>query len=110
MKSQDLRIGNLIKTRERNPCLADAIPVTAELLLDIAVMERRNIPVPYDPIPLTEEWLTELGVRQFGMNKFEHIETGWDLSCSYDLRYVHQIQNLCFALTNCELEWKSKWR
>lgn len=57
-------------------------------------------------IPLTEEWLNKLGVKQIAMNKFKHISSGLDLECSYELKYVHQLQNLYFALTGKELQLK----
>jgi hypothetical protein len=55
------------------------------------------------PIPLTEEWLERCEVKQLAMNKFEHLPTGLDLECSYELKYVNQLQNLYFALTQQEL-------
>jgi hypothetical protein len=61
----------------------------------------------FDPILLTAEILDRLGVKQYGMNSFEHLPSGLDLYCSYELKYVHQLQNLYYALTLTELEWKN---
>lgn len=80
------------------------------------------------PIPITEEWLIKLGferkskdnefvwVTKFYM--FLNIDSGWYFRYKFDgfisfcfgdlfvkeLRYVHQLQNLYFALTEEELE------
>ena len=71
------------------------------------------------PIPLTEEWLEKLGfeclytddehyfyidsIRGFYVNSnFQNID------CEYDLKYVHQLQNLYFALTNEELTYEQQ--
>lgn len=88
--------------------------------------------IDMDPIPLTEEWLIELGFKK-GNNSFYH-KNGWlDVSLptvhySFDIwrgnedypttsdwseiplnvDYVHQLQNLYFALTGKELELKSE--
>tara|TARA_R110000796_G_scaffold104011_2_gene213520 strand:- start:2008 stop:2259 length:252 start_codon:yes stop_codon:yes gene_type:complete len=80
-------------------------------------MEEINGQERYSPIPLTEQWLIDFGVL-FGFNhlgSWYEIEMGLD---GYHLRlctgigmskyigsinYVHQLQNLYFALTGIEL-------
>lgn len=81
----------------------------------------------YQPIPLTEEWLVKFGFwnevmdwyldYKIGFNKDtlqvdrEYSNEGeWEISTLYPaskwlttIKYVHQLQNLFFALTNKEL-------
>jgi hypothetical protein len=68
----------------------------------------------YEPIPLTEEWLLKFGFEEWDKNAWQK---GFDLSIHkidsifwYNnnginvlIKYVHQLQNLCFALTGEEL-------
>ncbi len=72
------------------------------------------------PIPLTEEWLLRFGFEWYGRI------TGWTINehsinekngcfefCinkefSVELKYVHQLQNLYFALTGEELTLKTE--
>ena len=71
-----------------------------------------------EPIPLTEEWLLKFG---FEMYEFDHKANQfrfkerlivyidgflYDHGTSVKLQYVHQLQNLSFALTNEELTIK----
>lgn len=75
----------------------------------------------YSPIPLTEEWLLRFGFKKAGTS-FIHscglkyhspgIQSGttgygnwfaWGIKPIYGVRYVHQLQNLYFALTGEEL-------
>jgi hypothetical protein len=88
----------------------------------------------YQPIPLTEEWLLKFGFEfrdtnkqygwylevsinrvltwchskeinlEFDLEDYNYNNTLFDFNC----QYVHQLQNLYFALTNEELTWKSK--
>jgi hypothetical protein len=77
----------------------------------------------FKPIPLTEEWLLKLGLEKIGIWTFSlnlvgnldliyySGEKGWSIGLkSYsdfsNLKYVHQLQNLYFALTGKELKIK----
>ena len=79
----------------------------------------------FKPIPLTEEWLLKFGFGNgvvkggfsFDKNKLSiHLKstsypngrTYFNSWCilEYAIQYVHQLQNLYFALTNTELEIK----
>jgi hypothetical protein len=74
----------------------------------------------FKPIELTEEWLLKLGLEKIGIWTFSLNlvgnldliyylgEKGWSIGLkSYsdfsNLKYVHQLQNLYFALTGEEL-------
>ena len=68
------------------------------------------------PIELTEEWLIKFGFKKMNyklLNKIVFYSETWDIEFSDNefympdigivVKYVHQLQNLYFALTNEEL-------
>ena len=74
----------------------------------------------FNPIPLTEEWLEKFGLKLNKNHTCFHIkgmqfeipsmiggfydnEYGFDEESKIELKYVHQLQNLYFALTGEEL-------
>ncbi len=116
MNASDLRIGNWIEID------GIAYPTNAS---DITAIEQG---MKANPIPLNEEWLLKFG---FESNKYHdefEIIVGNDiilLDCEYtdrgvfnfiindtcltiDIKQVHQLQNVCHALTNEELTIKEK--
>lgn len=102
MKASELRIGNFINS-PNGQIIVSGIETDFD---DLTGGENSVNDFPLSklqPIPITEEWLEKLGFKQYGMNEFEHIDNGLYIECSYDLRYVHQLQNIFFALTNTEL-------
>jgi hypothetical protein len=112
MISNELRIGNYLQDFGGN--VAQVIHLTK----DKTILE--------SPIPLTEEWLLKFGFiqkktkgRGFYLNdillrlendKYETILIADDPFCGHlveqEIKYVHQLQNLYFALTGNELEIK----
>jgi hypothetical protein len=109
MKTTDLRIGNLV--------LSKGVPVQIEEIMWETVRYCfGEFPIDYvEPIPLTEEWLLKFG---FVSNPYEdryekgtiHIECDKTKGATYlwvenmpHIKYVHQLQNLYFALTGEEL-------
>jgi hypothetical protein len=79
------------------------------------------------PIPLTEQWLIDFGFEKIDDHRFKIKPTEMDfyytysihdyafriyvqgsIICANCLHYVHQLQNLYFALTNKELNYESK--
>ena len=117
MKSNDLRIGNLIDTH----CIGKETPYKIGVL-DFAnkTCER------WTGIPLTKEWLLKLGAKKTQIcgywisvanlkaelhfetfdNTDEIVTTLISQSCELILdriRFVHQLQNLYFCLTGEEL-------
>ena len=68
----------------------------------------------FEPIPLTEEWLVKLGFEKlegwddmyyFKIGDFQIYEynvSGYEFD-DFEIKHVHQLQNLYFALTNEEL-------
>lgn len=117
MKANELRIRNAIW----NDAKLKVKWVTHRVISDIA---SNNNPLPYSRISLTEEWLLKFGFEredQHGNFKiitgkyptWLHINlttlefaNGYDYECSGNetkCKYVHQLQNLYFALTGEEL-------
>lgn len=114
MKATELRIGNYVT--ETN------IGVTLVNLFDLENIQNED--TNYQPIPLTEEWLLKLGFKLypsgsycfdlFSVNEYLAIDLKYNKGFAYirtdedslkiKLEYVHQLQNLYFALTNLELE------
>ena len=115
MKAQELRIGNLINDKVTSV----KGQVSWEILRIIEDKENHT----YEPIPLTEEWLVKFGLTSV-TNHGTLFTNYWnkECDCSVDivnnevfeyrlngrkrtlsLMYVHQLQNLYFALTNKEL-------
>lgn len=126
MKADELMIGNYYNEF--------GIPkqVTAEFMLKLENIQKcKKIAIDVSPIPLTEEWLLKFGFEiKDTVNRGYLIPINYDfqkeyLYCSNDgiialwsekkqqdfgimrgCKYVHQLQNLYFALTNKKLTIK----
>jgi hypothetical protein len=116
MKANELRIGNWYQD---NGELKQVNPNTIQ---DVWACERTWC----QPIPITEEWLLKFGfVDNIDSYYKRHTESetnfDWDIETGLyiiddnglvlkdisHIEYVHQLQNLFFALTGEELEVKS---
>ena len=105
MKATELRIGNLIQSKENR-----IFKVTSE---DLQFIEAGSL---CKPIPLTEEWLLKLGfIKDEILEFYRDDKSNSTIIIDYDficllgyshvkIKYVHQLQNLYFALTNNEIE------
>ncbi len=113
MKAKELRLGNYVNIGLRNSDLrTDYDILTASGLLDLSCNGYKSSFI-YKPIPLTEEWLIKLGYTK---NRTYFNIAGHKVWMCNDiflcdkngvvLKYVHQLQNLYFALTNEELTIK----
>jgi len=122
MEVRELRIGNLVSYDNRVfeiDTIAKEFPTLNTIDFGIGVVDWNNI----EPIPITEEWLIKFGFIfvQFSLKKdykkFISIEgirinIYKDIPCAFivlnrstkQLKYIHQLQNLYFALTQKELE------
>ena len=116
MKASELRIGNYILDNDDN-----VNEVDSDLIHYIDCCD--NNESGFEPIPLTEEWLVKFGVLEgFGIGLY-HInindinilmidlkggfaDIGDEVTLKYNIKYVHQLQNLYFALTGEELTIK----
>ena len=136
MKSSELRIGNYVNVPnyEQCPFRIDAFEHCSEKFIKVAQEVKLNgfevHPITWygdnlQPIPLTVEWLLKFGFEKSGLwtyvielqgnLKLVYYlgEKGWSIGFkSYsdfsNLYYVHQLQNLYFALTGEELTIKKQ--
>lgn len=114
MNAEELRIGNWVNVIKKVP-----VQITAKHIVAISEGDKQ-----YTDIPLTEEWVLKLGfkkdeiTKQLALGGIEICGTddsGYSL-CEDDgyiligkpCKYVHQLQNLYFALTGEELIINSK--
>jgi hypothetical protein len=124
MNCKELRIGNYV-------CVTEKHPLKVKIINDEdAIMSTVSDNSPYitaasllafKPIPLTEEWLLKFGfdrVNEKEGNPFKKdfitidyfsFRKGWCIfpgeNISFNpINYVHQLQNLYFALTGEELK------
>lgn len=119
MRANELRIGNLILLNENT--------IISVSEMTVYNMIHRAESADYKPIPLTEEWLLRFG---WGKGEFDSeymdnvslkeealsynvdakmliIETPYHNLEINHIKYVHQLQNLYFALTGNELTIKT---
>lgn len=110
MKPQELRIGNWFNWDGNNPTQL-TLGHFQDMLLYVDDSRK------YQPIPLTEEWLEKFGFVWDGMWWWDKGGFGYSFvegRCSHEVKknvfcelpfylYVHQIQNLYFALKGEEL-------
>jgi hypothetical protein len=122
MKASDLRIGNLIYLKGDK-----VIEVTSVDTMMVFYGERQEANIPQDaqPIPLTEEWLLKFGFQIKELANYVSIDfttyekgkliindANWidyddsRIDLGYNLKYVHQLQNLYHSLTGEELTIK----
>jgi hypothetical protein len=114
IKASELRIGNRIyyeyfdiETREWKQKPINVTYREIYILLNGGKIEK----FVYQPIPTTEAWLFKFGFKR---SSFGWIKSGMNLTPGFtlgfsskrrsiDLKFVHQVQNLYFALTGEEL-------
>ena len=106
MKATELRIGNYVTKDDNQIYVTDFITI--------------NMAHNYKPSPLTEEWPLKFRFKRLSHSNdylkgdfkidlkgyfFIYIkDIGWILLCQ--VKYIHKLQNLYFALTGQELEMK----
>jgi hypothetical protein len=121
MESKELRVGNLVYESKRSKILRKKIGVEICEIKSLDIHHLESFPESenFEPIPLTEEWLFKFGFEknENGLFKlFNESEVpillnedldGWTcdgINFSVNgTQYVHQLQNLYFALTGKEL-------
>ena len=117
MLASELRIGNLLEDDIGNIIVIDedSLPYIVTKWIKC-----------HHPIPLTEEWLLKFGfylvevfdtkiyfiksLKQIEIRVYEDggIDFGTENEWLTELKYVHQLQNLYFALTGKELEYEKR--
>jgi hypothetical protein len=128
MKASELRIGNYVNVpiKEQCPFRIDAFEYCSEKFIKVAQEVKLNgfevHPLTWyggdlQPIPLTEEWFlkfglikTKEGIILMGCYQIVAHEESWRIILKNgvlsNIKYVHQLQNLYFALTGEELTIK----
>lgn len=123
MDVRELRIGSLVqgeplKIHRYNVSSEGIHKLTGEGIRQIGLGNWKP-----DPIPLTEEWLKKFGFKKYSdvwdfwensmwsLKQHKNKNAYWLQSCMEKvdctrINYVHQLQNLYFALTNTELTIK----
>lgn len=112
MNTNELRIGNLVL--DSLGVVEISISTDLNYFNEKSNLGKIEFSDIYKPIPLTEEWLMNFGsVDGFYLpnNIYTFVDfTLWDYKEGYiiakDVKYVHQLQNLYFALTGEELTVK----
>lgn len=119
IKPNELRIGNYLQDRDAE--VAIVCEISEE---DYKAYSGMVTKLPTKPIPLTEDWLVKFGFKMgastqpdeyalqceyFDLcyspsNESWSIDNGDSVFIDADIKYVHQLQNLYFALTGKELE------
>lgn len=119
MKANELRIGNWVEQPN------DGVTRVTAILNDLQIKTETGYIDKYcRPIPLTEEWLLKFGFEKadeiyfiefdvYSMTIKEYEKGKYILNPEthfnyVDIEYVHQLQNLYFALTGQELELKER--
>lgn len=122
MEATELRIGNIIHHPQKGG--SGYVYVNHRTINDIS---STNNEVGYKPIPLTEEWLVKFGFKKYKKlhsyldphlpspfyekNDFSLFKYDFgfrfftDLEKEVYIKYIHQLQNLYFALTGEELRY-----
>lgn len=125
MKAKDLRIGNLVNSNKGEPCNVATIEGFAVGRIGLTDIPHGyyfdDIITAISPILITKEWLVKLGFelvgKQYEAQEFDVYKNGyftWNSNhgwwfCNINIQnkakveYVHELQNLYFALTKTEL-------
>lgn len=118
MKASELRIGNWIVAKDFNKPFQVAANTFTDMIQRFIANEQIH-----QPIPLTEEWLLRFGFIKDDPKWFRKPNTFPYICCNLkgeaaleyntdfivpatQIKYVHQLQNLYFALTGEELTIK----
>lgn len=112
----ELRVGNFVDTVTAYP---DYIIVAGIYKGHVCFHDGDMfLPKYVEPLDLTPEWLERFGFDNNKDHEGYYMSGGWicknysegdgGVHCIAEVRYVHQLQNLYFALTGQELELKTE--
>ena len=120
MKIQELRIGNYIQ-RNGIACTVELINGETDDVYFLGKDFYSNSNVRYiEPIHLNQDWLFKFGFKMYEFdnkaNQFRFKDRLivyrdgflYDYGTSVKLEFVHQLQNLHFALTRTELTYENE--
>ena len=138
MKASELRIGNLVYVTDNltNLIFKEITPINIHNLMHLTGWDKSPVDIEFEPIPLTEEFLLKFGFANIdkGGNDFiTYTDSEYNYYLQIDVRrkdgkylildnsfddlrafsmvdieYVHQLQNLYFALTGNELKYEEQ--
>lgn len=121
LQEKDLRCGNLVQDERGYVFMVDAVDAQ-ELTIKTTVVDNWYHLSDFRGIPLTEEWLLKFGFQyepnpilgysklgyKFGSMIIIPDDVGWvdfgERKSFKPIEYVHQLQNLFYALTGEELQ------
>tara|TARA_A100000171_G_C2016181_1_gene88841 strand:+ start:214 stop:558 length:345 start_codon:yes stop_codon:yes gene_type:complete len=113
MKASELRVGNYFLTKNKSIKQVKEIHENTIVWYSEHMKHHINF-IDIEPIQLTEQWLLDFGVKKlergyaFGFKTPELVVKNLWMEFNLDIKYVHQLQNLFFALTGEELTIKEK--
>jgi len=123
MKAQELRIGNLVEFKGQIETAYQIKNSGIDFLRGTTqkgIIYQSYVWEAINPIPLKGEWFLKFGFNEHAIgyyNKNQNIVIGYANTGMYEYRlrefgtiikYVHQLQNLYFALTGEELTLKEQ--
>ena len=127
MNALELRLGNIIKDTRHPERECTVFRLTCGVDFNITYHYSKSNELSYSkeninalqPVPITEEWLRKLGFVAEGINYHTFSKNGSTVllqtdgrvfyltTCSdVEFKYVHQLQNLYYAITGNELTIK----
>lgn len=111
--ARELRIGNIVESYGTNGAPSHWVELSVKAM---HIQTCDSSPELFRPIPITEEWLVKFGFRSInnvwqlfpielmdGPNGYEFFHRALGGGKFKTITYVHQLQNLYFALTDSEL-------
>ena len=127
MKKEELMYGNKLLFLNEVVTFSNISQIREDGIFWIKTIESKidSKSFHFKPIPITEEWLLKFGFKKRKNRHLFHWEnkiviseykdefenffypkTGYDIRFSNEIKYVHQLQNLYFALTGTHLKLK----
>ena len=118
MDNKELRIGNYVKTWthivEVESVTRYVVHSRKLMLVEPRIVEKEGFCF-LEPIPITEEWLAKFGFKMFygwddeviyikGEVELVECSSYYEYDLTFKIEYIHQLQNLYYALTNEELK------
>ncbi len=120
IKINELRIGNYLQNEIDKSLLVVCGLRENEIMTTVSERSKSPLPIGWkaQPIPLTEEWLNKFKWERVNADEFVFRNNNYfsidssgrlyymDDYTAVDIQFVHQLQNLYFALTGEELTMK----
>ena len=117
MEAKNLRIGNFVKSggfTYGKECISKVVGIQANNQVNSIGVNWVGRTKQYSPIILSKAWLCAFGFDSLS-DLWEVIQCDFYSEIRYDeydnekTKYVHELQNLFFALTGKELELKDEY-